>query len=191
MPAPTTPQRTNSAPGQRQGSTVPGQRQGGVGQRSNKRQKKVTEYGQQLQEKQKTRNSYGMREKQFRKYFDAAAKFHGTTGSVLLQTLERRLDNTVFRAGLVKTRAQARQLISHRHFQLNGHRVSVASILVKPGDVIEYYKKREIDWNEDAHDVDWLKVEKKTGKVTVTSLPEGSDLPIEFDTQKIVEFYSR
>lgn len=155
------------------------------------RQKKITEYGAQLLEKQKTRNAYGLREKQFRKYFDAASKFSGKTGTVLLQTLERRLDNVIFRSGLAKTRAQARQLVSHRHFVLNGTRVSIASILVKNGDVITPFKAGDVNYNPDVIEVDWLKTDKKSGKITVQRLPENGDLPIEFDTQKIIEFYSR
>jgi len=155
------------------------------------RQKKVSEYGQQLQEKQKTRNAYGMREAQFRRYFNAAAKFRGQTGAVLLQTLERRLDNVIFRSGLAKTRRQARQMISHRHFSLNGTRVSIPSILVSINDSVQPYKAGPVEISAEAVPVEWLKTDKKTGKVTVIRLPEGSDLPIEFDLQKIIEFYSR
>lgn len=155
------------------------------------KQRKITEYGQQLQEKQKTRNSYGLREAQFRRYFDAATKFRGQTGMILLQTLERRLDNVLFRAGLVKTRRQARQLLSHRHFTYNGKRISIASILVKEGDVITPYKIEKVEFNTDVTPADWLKTDKKTGQVTISYLPKESELPIEFDTQKIIEFYSR
>ncbi len=154
------------------------------------KQRKITEYGIQLQEKQKTRNSYGMREAQFRRYFNAATKFRGQTGMILLQTLERRLDNVLFRAGLVKTRRQARQLLSHRHFTHNGHRVSIASVLVKEGDIIAPYKAGSIEINTDITPADWLKVDK-TGHTTVKRLPKDTELPIEFDTQKIIEFYSR
>ncbi|MEX0594784.1 MAG: 30S ribosomal protein S4 [Patescibacteria group bacterium] len=155
------------------------------------RQRKITEYGQQLIEKQKTKRAYGMREKQFRGYFAKAAKFRGTTGEVLLQTLERRLDNALFRSGFAKTRQQARQLVSHRHILLNGSRVSIPSILVKEKDVIEPYKNTTLEFHPETAEVDWLKVDKKSGKITVKRLPEGTDLPIEFDTQKIIEFYSR
>ncbi|HUD20456.1 MAG TPA: 30S ribosomal protein S4 [Candidatus Saccharimonadales bacterium] len=159
--------------------------------RSNKRPKKVSEYGKQLQEKQKTRNSYGLREAQFKKYFDAAAKFRGQTGELLLQTLERRLDNVVFRAGFARTRAQARQLVSHRHVTLNGSRISIPSISVKVGDVIAFHKEHEVSIAPETPKVDWLKVEPKKGKITVGRIPTGIDLPVEFDTQKIVEFYSK
>ncbi|MBI4948129.1 30S ribosomal protein S4 [Candidatus Berkelbacteria bacterium] len=155
------------------------------------RQKKVSEYGQQLQEKQKTRNAYGMREAQFRRYFLAASKFKGQTGQMLLQILERRLDNAIFRAGMAKTRRQARQMISHRRFTLNGVRISVPSILVSEKDVIAPYSGVTIEFNQDIPESLWLKVDKKAVKATVERLPINNDLPIEFDTQKIIEFYSR
>lgn len=165
----------------------------GPGQKTQpqKRQKKLTEYAVQLREKQATRNNYGLRETQFRLYFNKALKFRGQTGMVLLQLLERRIDNVIFRAGLAKTRSQARQLISHRHFALNGTRVNVPSIMVKQGDLILAHKKETISVSEDTKPADWLKVDAKTMKITVERLPEEADLPIEFDTQKIIEFYSR
>ncbi len=162
-----------------------------IQQQKSRRPKKLTEYGQQLVEKQKTKRSYGMREKQFRRYFAIAAKFRGKTGEILLQTLERRLDNVVFRAGLATTRAQARQGISHRHFTLNGQRVSIPSILVNAKDVIAPHKTDDFVYNPEAAIADWLKVDKKTGKIVVERLPESGELPLEFDTQKIIEFYSR
>lgn len=155
------------------------------------RQKKITEYGQQLIEKQKTRRAYGLREAQFRRYFTAATKFRGQTGTVLLQSLERRLDNVLFRAGLAKSRSMSRQMVGHRHMKLNQHRVSVPSQQVNVGDVIEFYKKGEVTIYPEIPQADWLKIDKKTGRITVERLPEENDLPIEFDTQKIIEFYSR
>lgn len=159
------------------------------GQKS--RPKKLTEYGQQLVEKQKTKQAYGLRETQFRRYYNTAAKFRGKTGEMLLQTLERRLDNVLFRAGFAKTRAQARQLVNHRHIILNDVRVSIPSALVSVGDVMRPYKTTNLEFHPEAPEADWLKVDKKTGKIEVKRLPENTDLPIEFDTQKIVEFYSR
>ena len=187
MPQQSNPQqRTNQTTGQNGQGQQSQQRNG---QRA--RQKKLTEYATQLIEKQKIRNSYGLREKQFRKYFDAAGKFSGQTGNVLLTTLERRLDNTVFRSGMAKSRAQARQLISHRHFAVNGKRVNVASLLVSKGDVITPNKITTVSYNPETIETDWLKTDKKSGKITVERLPEKNDLPIEFDTQKVIEFYSR
>lgn len=180
---PTQNARTGTAQGQ--GTGQPQQRT------QSKRPKKISEYGQQLIEKQKTKREYGMREAQFRRYFNESSKFSGQTGTVLLQTLERRIDNVIFRAGLAKTRPQARQLASHRHFMLNDKRISVASILVKENDVIKPYKPSDINFNPDVVEVDWLKTEKKSGKITIKRIPTGSDLPIEFDTQKIIEFYSK
>jgi len=156
-----------------------------------KRPKKISEYGKQLQEKQKTRNSYGLREAQFKRYFDAAAKFKGQTGEMLLQILERRLDNVVFRAGFTRSRAQARQLVNHRHMTLNGNRVGIPSISVKVDDVIVFHKEHEVSIAPETPKVDWLKVDPKKGKITVERIPTGIDLPVEFDTQRVVEFYSK
>jgi len=157
-----------------------------------KRPNKVTEYGTQLQEKQKLRNDYGLREKQFRKYFEQAAKQRGQTGQELLTTLERRLDNVVFRAGLALSRAQARQLISHRHFKLNDRRVNIASILVNKGDLISHVGKFKLENKPEKSKVGWLELDKKGTVITIKDLPSAEDLPlIEFDTQKVVEFYSR
>lgn len=161
------------------------------GKPTNARPKKITEYGQQLQEKQKVRNSYGLREAQFRRYFNQATHFRGQTGEMLLQKLESRLDNVIYRAGLAKTRAQARQLVSHRHIAVNGHRVSVPSLQVTEGDVITPYKVSTLTYNEESSVPKWLKLEKKTLAVTINHLPAMDELPIEFDTQKIIEFYSR
>ncbi|MEX1052093.1 MAG: 30S ribosomal protein S4 [Patescibacteria group bacterium] len=162
-----------------------------IQQQKSRRPKKLTEYAQQLIEKQKTKQAYGMREKQFRRYFTMAAKFRGKTGEMLLQTLERRLDNVVFRSGLATTRAQARQAVSHRHFTLNGQRVSVPSILVNVKDVIAPHRSDDFTYSPETASADWLKVDKKTGKIVVERLPETGELPLEFDTQKIIEFYSR
>lgn len=155
------------------------------------RQRKLSAYGEQLQEKQKTRNAYGLREAQFRRYFNQAAKLRGQTGTMLLQTLERRLDNVIFRAGLAKTRAQARQMVNHRHFSLNGQRVGIPSILVKVGDVIEPYRDLTVELSENLQEISWLKLDKSGRRITIKELPQTVDLPIEFDTQKIIEFYSR
>lgn len=160
-------------------------------QRTQGRQRKITEYGAQLQEKQRLRNNYGLREKQFRRYFETAAKQRGQTGRVLLETLERRLDNVVFRAGLALSRAHARQLVGHKHFRLNGKRVNIPSIAVKVGDVIEPQKKELLQVRPETIELDWLDTNKKTLTITVKSLPAEAELPIEFDTQKVIEFYSR
>lgn len=154
------------------------------------RQKKLTEYGVQLQEKQKARRNYGLREAQFRKYFEQASKFAGKTGDMLLTYLEQRLDNVIFRAGFTLSRRQARQMINHRHFVLNGVRVSIPSIQVKNGDIISLHKPITLPEHSKS-DVSWLTTDTKKQTITVKELPSSSDLPIEFDTQKIIEFYSR
>ena len=153
--------------------------------------KKVSDYGLQLKEKQKLRNTYGMRETQFKNFYVLASKFRGQTGQKLLEILEKRLDNVVFRAGLALSRPHARQLVSHRHFLINGVRVNIPSIIVKKGDVIEPYHKEAVTKNPNAGKIDWLKVDKKSNTIKVERDPETTDLPIDFDTQKIVEFYSR
>lgn len=155
------------------------------------RTRKLSEYGEQLQEKQRLRQTYGLREAQFRRYFKDAAKHRGNTATELLKSLERRLDNVVFRAGLAQTRRHARQLINHRRIMLNGKRVNAPSITVIKGDVIEPYKKSGFEIRADITKTEWLKVDKKTLKITVIDLPKQADLPTEFDIQKIVEFYSR
>ena len=155
------------------------------------RRRKITEYGYQLQEKQKTKQAYGLREKQFRLYFESAAKNRSETGNTLLQTLESRLDNVIFRSGLAMSRPQARQLISHRHFALNGRRVSIPSILVKPGDVITPNTLKTVHFEAERGIAPWLDLNKKSLSITVERLPIAEELPLEFDTQKIVQFYSR
>jgi len=155
------------------------------------RQKKVSEYGTQLQEKQKAKQAYGLREKQFRRYFTTAAKVRSQTGQTLLQLLESRLDNVIFRAGLAMTRPQARQLVTHRHFKLNGSRVNIPSLMVKPGDVIEPYTLNTVSHQTEIPCATWLDLDKKSLKVKVERLPNPEELPLEFDTQKIVQFYSR
>lgn len=153
--------------------------------------KKVTEYGAQLQEKQKAKQMYGLRERQFERLYLTASKDKAQTGQTLLRMLESRVDNVLYRAGVASTRSQARQLISHRHFMLNGRRISIPSIAVNPGDKLEPYKIKGLEFKGDGTVNKWLTVDKKALKVTVERLPEGSELPLDFDTQKIVQFYSR
>lgn len=154
------------------------------------RHKKLTEYGQQLVEKQKVRQAYGMREKQFRRYFNTAAKNRQQTGATLLATLERRLDNVIFRTGFALSRKQARQQVAHRHFKLNGLRVSVPSILVKIGDKISPVNDK-MELLKDSEQLNWLKFNKKSREIEVVAVPDQEDLPLEYDTQKVIEFYSR
>ena len=162
--------------------------------------RKQSEYAMQLQEKQKVKFIYGILEKQFRAYYEKAAKTPGITGVNLLVTIERRLDNVVFRLGFVMTRREARQAVSHGHFTVNGRRVDIPSYLVSPGDVIEVREgsrnsvmfKRLL--GEDAVFIttpQWLEREKNTLKGTVTKLPAREDIDFPVEETLIVELYSK
>ena len=168
------------------------------GQNGQKR-KKLSEYGTQLREKQKTNSFYGVGEKQFRKYFDIASNTKGKTGEVLLQLLESRLDNVVYRLGFGSSRAQARMLVTHGTFEVNGKKVDIASYLVKPGDVIAVREirkdngtiKNNIEENASRPVPEWLEkdAEKLSGKVVRLAAREDIDLPVE--EHLIVELYSK
>ena len=167
----------------------------------NQMRKKKSEYALQLQEKQKVKFVYGIMEKQFRMYYEKAARSQGKTGEELLVLIERRLDNVAYRLGFASTRRQARQLVSHAHFTVNGRKVNIPSYLLKPGDVVEVRDssrssaifKRLV--GEDAPVVlvpQWLEREKNAMKGTVTRLPvreDINDMPIE--EHLIVELYSK
>jgi len=163
------------------------------------KRKKLSEYGTQLREKQKTKSFYGVGEKQFRKYFVMASNKKGITGENLLQILESRLDNVVYRLGFGMSRAQARQLVNHGQFDVNGKKVDIPSYLVKPGDVISVREiKKEnktIKANMEANSArpipTWLErdVEKLTGKVIKLASREDVDIPVE--EHLIVELYSK
>ncbi|HIU51687.1 MAG TPA: 30S ribosomal protein S4 [Candidatus Merdicola faecigallinarum] len=170
----------------------------GPGQHGQKRNK-LSEYGTQLREKQKTKSYYGVGEKQFRKYFEMASNKKGITGENLLQILESRLDNVVYRLGFGSSRAQARQLVNHAQFEVNGHRVDIASYLVKPGDVISVREnkkdnatiKANIEENAARPVPEWLErnFETLSGKVVRLASREDIDLPVE--EHLIVELYSK
>ena len=160
--------------------------------------KKVSEYGLQLREKQKVKRIYGVLENQFKKYYDRADRMKGITGENMLSLLERRLDNVVFRMGIASSRNQAKQLVTHSHFAVNGRGVNIASYLVKEGDVITVKETKK-----DGKYFEALKAEKKsvmpkwvdfdpatlTGKVV--SLPERADIDANINEQLIVELYSK
>ena len=158
-------------------------------------------YLTQLREKQKVRRSYGLLEKQFAKLMKEAQKSEGLTGVKLLEFLERRADNAVFRAGFATTRRQARQLVSHGHFLLNGRRIDIPSIRLNPGDVLEvrpkstkseYFKSLpEIVSASGATPLSWLKADAKKMKIEVTALPKREDADAGINEQLIVEYYSR
>jgi small subunit ribosomal protein S4 len=170
------------------------------GQRANARRRaKMSDRGLQLREKQKARYVYGIFERQFRKTFVEAERLTGVTGDNLVILLERRLDNVVFRLGFADSRAQARQIVRHGHFLLNGRKTNVPSCLIKNGDTIswregstrtEYYKIAK-ERMEDKVVPGWLTldIEKMTGKVL--SLPTIEDVEVKFDGTAIVEYYSR
>ena len=168
------------------------------GQHGQKRTK-LSEYGTQLREKQKTRSFYGVGEKQFRKYFEMASNKKGITGTNLLQILESRLDNVVYRLGLGSSRPQARQIVTHGNIEVNGRKVDIASYLVKPGDVISVREIRKdnsvIKTNTENGSVrpipEWLELDSKTlsAKVLRTVNREEIDLPVE--EHLIVELYSK
>ena len=159
--------------------------------------KKVSDYGQQLREKQKTRRFYGVYEKQFRGYFEEAARRRGVTGEGMLQQLETRLDNIVFRSGLVSSRAEARQLITHRHFAINGQVVNIPSYQVKPGMTIEVREKsRSSEVFQAGGTVrrapGWLSVDSEGKRVQLLAIPSREEMELpEMHEQLIVEYYSR
>ena len=160
---------------------------------------KISEYGTQLREKQKTKAFYGVGEKQFRRYFDMASNSKGKTGEVLLQILESRLDNVVYRLGFASSRAQARMLVTHGAFEVNGHKVDIPSYLVKVGDVIAVREIRKdngaikiaVEDNGSRPVPAWLEKdqEKLSGKVVTLATREDIDLPVE--EHLIVELYSK
>ena len=163
------------------------------------RRTKLSEYGTQLREKQKTKSYYGVAEKQFRKYFEMASNKKGITGTILLQILESRLDNVVYRLGYGSSRAQARQLVNHGQFEVNGKKVDIASYLVKPGDVIAVREskkgnstiKANAEENAAKPVAEWLEKNNETlsGKVVRLASREDIDIPIE--EHLIVELYSK
>ena len=164
------------------------------------RRTKKSEYGLQLQEKQKVRFVYGILEKQFRMYYEKAERMGGNTGNNLLQLVERRLDNVVYRLGFAATRREARQLVNHGHFTVNGKRVDIPSYLVKAGDVIEVREASRSSvkfkrlTGEDAPTFllpQWLEREKNTLRGTVTKMPAREDIDLPIEEHLIVELYSK
>ena len=161
--------------------------------------RKESDYGMQLREKQKARRLYGVFERQFRRYFREAQRQKGLTGINLLILLERRLDNVIYRLGLAASRAQARQLISHGHFDINGRKTNIPSFLVSAGDVIVVRDKskktthfKELAQIVDASRVpDWLRLDVKNLSGEVVSEPTRDHIDVTLSEQLIVEFYSR
>ena len=171
--------------------TVPGQH--------GARRGRISDYGVMHREKQKVRRIYGLLEEQFRLYYQEAARRKGQTGHNLLALLESRLDNVVYRMGFGSSRSEAKQLVSHRSIQVNGRTVNIASYIVKPGDTISVQQraadqlriKSALEFAEQQHDVDWVKVDPAKLEGTYVRQPERSDLPSDINEQLIVELYSK
>jgi small subunit ribosomal protein S4 len=156
-----------------------------------KRKRKSSEYGLQLREKQKLRNTYGLSEKQFKKYTSIAQKAKENTIDVLIQQLETRLDNVVYRLGFANSRTQARQFVSHRHVFVNGKKVNIPSYAVKAGDTVTLDEKisKNQDKKEDVLTLPFLERKESLGKLL--RLPESADVANPVDYQLVIEFYSR
>lgn len=170
------------------------------GQHGLSRRGKMSEYGTQLREKQKVKRTYGILERQFRNYFEKAAKKEGVTGEILLMMLEKRLDNVIFRFGLATSRGQARQLVTHGHIQVNGKKLDIPSYEVKVGDKItvkpkslegNYFKAIKESLKNQNTTVSWLLFDSKSLSGGVKSNPPREELDHEVSEQLIVEFYSR
>jgi len=160
---------------------------------------KFSEYGMQLREKQKARRIYGVMERQFRRYFKEADRRRGVTGEILIQILESRLDNVAYRLGLGRSRAEARQLINHGHFEVNGRKVDIPSYLIKVGDVIAVRENRKSKpvFKEISEDrgqqgtVDWLEVDHEKLQGQVLRMPQRDEIDVPVTEHLIVELYSR
>jgi small subunit ribosomal protein S4 len=168
------------------------------GQHGNNRKRKTSEYGIQLREKQKAKYTYGVLEKQFRNMFEKASRSKGITGEVLLQLLESRLDNVVFRLGLAPTRAAARQLVSHRHVVVDGKVVNISSYTVKPGQIVGVREKsKSLEAIGDAlagfnhSKYSWIEWNQSALNGKLLHLPERADIPENIKEQLIVELYSK
>lgn len=169
------------------------------GEHGNKRRVKLSNYGLQLREKQKVKRIYGVLERQFRNYYEKAARSRSVTGSLLLQLLERRLDNVIFRSGFATTRPGARQIVNHGKVKVNGRRVNIASFSVQENDEIELKLKdknkkfinENVETTKDIPVPGWLKVDQNTYKCTVVRLPQREDVQFPINEQLIVELYSK
>lgn len=160
---------------------------------------KFSEYGVRLREKQKVKRMYGLREKQFAKYFKRASHIKGVTGSILISLLERRLDNVIYRLCLGSSRNDARQIVSHKHVLVNGQPLNIPSYQVKPGDKIEIREKSKklqrineaLQFRSRRGVPEWLSLDEESYSGTVLRNPEREDVTFPIDEQLVVEFYSR
>ncbi len=168
------------------------------GQHGNNRRKKTSEYGVMLAEKQKAKYTYGVLEKQFRNMFEKAARTSGITGEILLQNLECRLDNVVYRLGIAPTRAAARQLVGHKHIIVDGEVVNIPSYAVKPGQIIGVREKSKslevianalVGFNHSKYP--WIEWDENTKSGKLLHKPERADIPENIKEQLIVELYSK
>ena len=163
-----------------------------------RRRLRESQYQIQLREKQKLKFMYGVLEKQFRRYYREAARQSGITGTSLLVILENRLDNVVYRSGLARTRPQARQLVNHGHFQVNGKKVDIPSYQVRPDDVVTV-KERSMEVLPILHSIDtldrnvpeWMEVDTEARKITIQALPSREQIDTDIQEQLIVELYSK
>lgn len=161
--------------------------------------KKLSDYGVQLREKQKVKRIYGVLEVQFRRYFEKASGMRGITGENLLQLLERRLDNVVYRSGFAGSRNEARQFVRHNHFEVNGRRVNIPSFIVRPGDEIKVVEKSTelsrikecLETAEGRGIPEWISVDKGNFKASVSRVPQRDDVNYEIHEHLIVELYSK
>lgn len=176
-------------------TALPGQQNTGMGRRN-----KPSQYSIQLREKQKVKRLYGLLEKQFRKLMTEASAVKGQSGPKLLEFLERRADNVIYRSGLAPSRRAARQLVGHGHFMLNGRRVDVPSIRVSAGDVFvireksqssPYFKQIDDMSPAPSETPAWMKVDRKKLQVSITGIPTREDVEPDINEQLIVEYYSR
>jgi len=157
-----------------------------------------SDYLVQLREKQKARHIYGILEKQFRKYYEEATRARGITGERLLQLLELRLDNVVYRAGFARTRPQARQLVNHGHLRVNGKKVDIPSYQVRPGDEVTF-KDRSLELLAVTHAIDtlgvvppeWISVDNDARKISIINVPSRAQIDTQVEEQLIVELYSK
>ena len=181
--------------------TIMAKKTGLPGQHAHGRQGKQSLYATQLREKQKVRRTYGLLEKQFARLMNEASRRPGLSGENLLQLLELRLDNAIYRAGFATSRRAARQLVGHGHFMLNGRRVDIPSIRLKPGDEITVRPKStksgyftnldDVVKNTSQSPLSWLKSDPKNMTVSITGLPQRQEAEADINEQLIVEYYSR
>lgn len=160
------------------------------GQHGQGRRSKPSDFALQLQEKQRAKFIYGLRERQFSKIFTLAQKNKNSTGLKLLQLLETRLDNVIYRSGMAKTRRHSRQMVSHGHYKVNDRVVDIPSYVLSENDVVKPVNASNFKFNE-VESLKWIKIDSKKISVTLTKTPAREDIPFEVDEQLIVEYYNR